>query len=104
MTWWTLFIEGCIALFCLWPGDRLVAIVRTGFVLVFVATTYLLAPVLGFGWVVIAMGFAQCPEQHKKLRAAFFVTIALLYLYRMKIGPMAIKTAEQGLQEMSRFF
>lgn len=104
MTWWTILLEGSIAVFCLWPGDRLVAILRTGVVLVFAATTYLLAPVLGFGWVVITMGFAQCPERYRKLRAAFFVTIALLYLYRLKIGPAIAKTAEHGLQEMTRFF
>ena len=104
MTWWTLFIEGLIAVVCLWPGDRLIAIIRSMVVLVFAATTYILAPVMGFGWMVIVMGFAQCPEQYKKLRASFLIVLGLLYLYRLKLGPMFEKTTEIGIDEMARFF
>ena len=104
MTWWTIMIEGLIALVCLWPGDRLIAKIRSMVVLVFAATTYLLAPVLGFGWMVIVMGFAQCPEQYKKLRASFLIVLGLLYIYRLKLGPMIEKTVETGLDEMVRFF
>jgi hypothetical protein len=104
MTWWTILIEGAIALVCLWPGDRLIAIVRAMVLLVFAATTYLLAPVLGFGWMVIVMGFAQCPERYKKLQASFLVVLGLLYIYRLKLGPMYFKAAEAGMDEMARFF
>jgi hypothetical protein len=104
MTWWTIFIEGLIAVVCLWPGDRLVAIIRTTVVLVFAATTYLLAPVLGFGWMVVLMGFAQCPEKYKKLQASLLVVLGLFYIYRMKLGPMYLKAAEAGFDEMARFF
>lgn len=104
MTWWTIFIEGLIALVCLWPGDRLIAMIRTMVILVFAATTYLLAPVLGFGWMVIVMGFAQCPEKYKKLQATLLVVLGLLYIYRLKLGPMYTKAAEAGFDEMARFF
>jgi hypothetical protein len=104
MTWWTIFIEGLIALVCLWPGDRLIAIVRSTVILVFAATTYLLAPVLGFGWMVIVMGFAQCPEKHKKLQASFLIVLGLIYLYRLKLGPMYQRAAEAGIDEMARLF
>lgn len=104
MTWWTIFIEGCIALFCLWPGDRIIAIIRGLVVFVFAATTYLLAPVLGFGWMVIVMGLAQCPEQHRKLRASLLLVLGLIYVYRLKLGPMLLKTAEVGFAEMARFY
>jgi len=104
MTWWTILIEGLIALVCLWPGDRLIAIIRTTVVLIFAATTYLLTPVLGFGWMVIVLGFAQCPEQYKKLRASFLVVLGLFYIYRLKLGPMYLKTVEVGFDEMVRFF
>jgi len=104
ITWWTIGIESSIALFCLWPGNRRIAIIRTMVILVFASTTYLVAPVLGFGWMVIVMGFAQCPEQYKKLRASFLVVLGLLYLYRLKLGPMFLKTAEVGIDEMTRFF
>jgi type III secretory pathway component EscS len=104
MTWWTIFIEGLIALFCLWPGDRIIAVLRALVVLVFAATTYLLAPVLGFGWMVILMGLTQCPEQHRKLRASLLLVLGLMYLYRLKLGPMLLKTAEVGFAEMARFY
>jgi len=104
MTWWTVLIEGLIALVFLWPGDRLIAIIRATVVLVFAATTYLLAPVLGFGWMVIVLGFAQCPEQHKKLRASFLAVLGLFYLYHLKLGSMYLKTTEVGIDEMARFF
>jgi hypothetical protein len=104
ITWWTIFIEGAIALLFLWPGDRLIAILRTMVILVFAATTYLVAPVLGFGWMVIVMGFTQCPEQHKKLRASLLVVLGLLYIYRLKLGPLYTKTVEIGIDEMVRFF
>ena len=104
ITWWTIGIESSIALFCLWPGNRRIAIIRTMVILVFASTTYLVAPVLGFGWMVLVMGFAQCPEQYKKLQASFLVVLGLLYLYRLKLGPMFLKTAEVGIDEMTRFF
>jgi len=104
MTWWTIFIEGLIALFCLWPGDRIIAILRALVVLVFAATTYMLAPVLGFGWMVIVMGLTQCPEQHRKLRAGLLLVLGLMYLYRLKLGPMFLKTAEVGFAEIARFY
>jgi hypothetical protein len=104
MTWWTILIEGLIALVCLWPGDRLIAIIRTLVILVFTATTYILAPVLGFGWMVIVLGFAQCPEQYKKLQASFLIVLGLLYIYGLKLGPMYLKAAEVGIDEMARFF
>jgi len=104
ITWWTILIEGSIALLCLWPGGRLVAIVRSLIVLVFATTTYVMAPVLGFGWTVILLGFAQCPEQHRKLRAGFLLTVGLIYFYRLKIGSMLVKTAEYGFAEMTRFY
>ena len=104
LTWWTVFIEGGIALFCLWPGDRIVAIVRSLAVLVFVSTTYVMAPVLGFGWIVIILGFTQCPEQHRKLRASFLVAVGLIYVYRLKVSAMFEKAADVGLAEMLRFY
>jgi hypothetical protein len=73
-------------------------------ILVFAATTYLLAPVLGFGWMVIVMGFAQCPEKHKKLQASFLIVLGLIYLYRLKLGPMYQRAAEAGIDEMARLF
>ncbi len=104
MTWWTLAIEGLIALLFLWPGERWISAIRTFSILVFAATTYLVAPVLGFGWIVIVLGFAQCPERHPKLRASFPIVLALLYAYQLKLGSMFQKIADVGIGEMIRFY
>ena len=104
MTWWTILIEGALALFCLWPGNGLVAIIRSLVTLVFAASTYLLAPVMGFGWMVIIMGFAQAPEKYQKLRASFIVVLLVIYVYRMKLVGMGLDLYENEFAEMVRFF
>jgi len=104
MTWWTIIIEFLFALSCLWPGDGSIARLRALTILVFIATTYLLAPVQGFGWMVIVLGFVQCPEQYRKLRASFLLSLVLIYLYRMDLFAMLIQTSERGIGEMIRFF
>ena len=59
MAIWTLFIEGLIGvLFLLARGVRLGRITEVA-LLVFVATTYVLAPVIAFGWILLLLGLAQ---------------------------------------------
>ena len=47
----------------------------------FCVTTYALAPVAGFGWLIATMGLAQGrPNQHP-LRAAYLAVFLLILLY-----------------------
>ncbi len=59
---WTIAIELAVALAFLWPGRFRIdpGGARDVLLLVFAATTYALAPVAGFGWLLMAMGLAQC--------------------------------------------
>lgn len=58
LTWWTLVIEGTVAVAFLAPWRRL-ARQRDLALIAFVVTTYAVAPVVGFGWVLVCLGLAQ---------------------------------------------
>ena len=58
-------------------------VVRTTLLVVFIALTYAVAPVIGFGWILITMALAQLPFQCKKLRVTLVILFVLLPLYRV---------------------
>ena len=47
----------------------------------FCATTYALAPVAGFGWLIATMGLAQCRPNQRTLRVAYITVFLLILLY-----------------------
>ncbi len=67
-TWGGLILEGLIALTCLIPLRRL-DIARHALLLAFCVTTYALAPVAGFGWLIATMGLAQCRPRQRRYAA-----------------------------------
>jgi len=82
LTWWTLAIEIALALaFALAPRLR-GAPWRNGLLLLFIATVYAVAPVIGFGSVLTAMGYAQCRESERGWRVAYLLGFILLQAYR----------------------
>ncbi|MEM8598279.1 MAG: hypothetical protein AAGF99_00020 [Bacteroidota bacterium] len=60
MTWWTILIEAVVTACFLWPKDRGLSRWRDATLLAFILTTYPLAPVVGFAWVLTAMATTQC--------------------------------------------
>ena len=80
-TWLTLGLEGAVALAFLAPLGR-GAWLRHGLLLAFCASTYAIAPVVSFGWLLLAMGVAQCAPETWRLRAAYLAVFALLIFYR----------------------
>jgi hypothetical protein len=76
-TWGGLLLEALIALLCLIPGEGRTQIARHAVLLVFCATTYALAPVAGFGWLIATMGLAQCRPNQRPLRGAYVVVFVL---------------------------
>jgi len=75
MTWSTLAIEASVALSFLVPGAwsrRL----RDPLLLAFCASTYALAPVAGFGWILLSMGVAQLDPERRGMRGAYLVVFA----------------------------
>lgn len=78
-TWWTAALEAAAAAAFLWPG-RSTAALRDPLLLLFCVTTYAVAPVQGFGWLLLALGVAQCPARGE-LRLAYLGAFGLVILY-----------------------
>ena len=80
-TWGGLTLEAAIALLCLLPAGRVTELARHAALVLFCATTYALAPVAGFGWLIAAMGLAQCRPGQRLLRVAYITVFVLILLY-----------------------
>jgi hypothetical protein len=81
-TVWTVAIEGMLALAFLWPRDRGLSRVRDACLLIFCATTYAVATVEGFGWLLISMGVAQCAPDRPRTRMLYVAAFALVLFHR----------------------
>src|SRR5262245_47324008 len=80
VTWGAFTLEGLVALLCLIPSGSLER-ARHLVVMLFCLTTYALAPVAGFGWLLAAMGLSQCRQDLPSLRAAYVGVFFLVLLY-----------------------
>lgn len=84
LTWWTLGIEGLLA--ALFFGAAIFArrprlvLVANFALLLFAATTFAVAPVRGFGGVLMLLGLAQCEPEQKGFRYAFLAAFVLMQL------------------------
>lgn len=82
MTWWTVAIEGAITLSFLWPVGRGLSKARDAILLTFCVTTYAIATVAGFGWLLLALGVAQCEPERRKTQFLYLSVFALILFYR----------------------
>ncbi len=80
-TWGGLTLEALIALACLLPLWGRLELARHGLLLAFCFTTYALAPVAGFGWLIATMGLAQCRPRQSFLRGAYVAVFILILVY-----------------------
>jgi hypothetical protein len=81
-TIWTIAIEALIALFFLAPLRRRWEPCRDVTLLSFCATTYAFATVSGFGWLLVAMGIAQCARHRVVTRLCYVGAFLLILGYR----------------------
>ncbi len=81
VTWWNYLIQLAIAVlfFPVFPWRTSGA--KNYFLLLFLFTTYLFAPVIGFGWVLAVMGVAQTDPDEKRMRAMYVLAIFFLQAY-----------------------
>jgi hypothetical protein len=86
VTWWTVFIEGVLAVLFLVPTRWRISRWRDGALLLFAWTTYLAAPVKTFGWTLVTLGLAQCPREARRTRICYLLTYPILLLY--EIAPL----------------
>ncbi len=80
MTWWTIIIEALVAVLFLWPEDRGLSRWRDPSLLLFIMTTYPIAPVIGFAWVLSAMGTAQSTSQSYRYGAVLYVAVFIFMM------------------------
>lgn len=81
-TGWNLFINAALALAFLWPGGRAIDPTRHALLLVYCTITYAIATVDGFGWLLLAMGAAQCSVEQRRTRLAYVAVFILIIFYR----------------------
>ncbi len=78
----TLVLEAAVAVAFLWPPGRGPSRARHAVLLLFCVTTYALATVAGFGWLLLAMGVAQCEPERRGTRLLYLAAYALILGYR----------------------
>ena len=88
-TFWTVFIEGTIAILFLLPGTAKIVQIRSWSILLFLFTTYIVAPVVAFGWLLSIMGIAQSDSQHRFIRIMFFIAFIFVLLYTIPISEIS---------------
>jgi hypothetical protein len=76
----TLAFEGAVALAFLAPAGWRIARLRHALLALFAATTYAVAPVPGFGWLLLSMGVAQCEPERRRARIAYLAAFAFVLL------------------------
>lgn len=81
LTWWTVFIEGALAALFLLPDRRGLSRWRNTALLLFATTTYSVAHVRGFGWMLMLLGISQCGPDEKHWRTAYFAAFLLIQLF-----------------------
>ena len=82
-SYWTLLIEGSIAISFLGGLIFVFFRFRDWLLILFIVTTYFLLPVLGFAYILIIMGLAQCSPKDRLTRISYIMIFGLLQLARL---------------------
>ena len=88
LTGWSMAAEALVVLFFLWPDGRRVSKGRDVALLLFLTSTYPVATVLGFAWLLAVMGLSQASgfRSSRLLYAILFVLLPLCDLPFHRIG------------------
>ena len=76
-----LAIEALVAWAFLVSWPRALHRARDGLLIAFCATTYAVAPVPGFGWLLVVMGISQADERQPWIRPGYLAAWALILVY-----------------------
>lgn len=86
LTWWTVLIEGLIGILYLLPTSKRINTFRNVLLILFAVTTYSVAPVRGFGWMLMLLGLAQCNREERIYRWGFLGAMLLIQAYMLPLG------------------
>ncbi len=78
ISYWTLIIEGLVAVVFLVGKGKYWIHLRNISLIVFLVTTYFAAPIYGFAIILTILGFAQTPSDLRFLRFSYFLVFILL--------------------------
>ena len=81
LTWFTIAIEGIIAVLFLIPTRQPLARWRDAVLLSFIVVTYPPTNVIHFGWILIVMAVAQCPKEQRRTRFAYVASFLFLFCF-----------------------
>jgi len=79
-TWWNLLDQIAVACCFLAPANSFLYKKRDFSLLIFCITTYAVAPVPGFGWLLVSMGLAQCVNNNM-IRVAYMCSFFIILFY-----------------------
>lgn len=80
LAWWTLLIEAAVALVFLTPLGGRLRLVRHVALIAFIVTTYPVAPVMGFGWTLVALGLAVVRSGDARTLQAMLLASAVVFV------------------------
>lgn len=82
-TFWTAIMETAVAIAFLAPTRSLLSVARHDLLLYFIACTYAVAPVAGFGWLLLIMGYAQLPSGERVRRLLYLLSFVIVLAYQL---------------------
>lgn len=82
MTWWDVSLQFLIGIL-LFFGQRRTDRIAHVLLLFFIFTTYLPAPVYGFGWILAIMGFTLAKEKFPALAAVYILGFLAILIYQV---------------------
>jgi hypothetical protein len=80
-TFGILLLESAVCVVMLLPSTLPTVVLRHVVLLSFCAVTYAFAPVAGFGWLLVAMGLAQCQDEWRLIRVIYLGMFLLVLFY-----------------------
>lgn len=83
ITFYTVFIEGLVAVAFLVPARWRLAKIRNWALIVFVLTVYSVATVIGFAWVLCIMGYSQTGPKERLARIGYLTAFLAAQFYLM---------------------
>ncbi len=90
MVWWTILIEGWIALAFLAPLSWRISKWRDIPLIIFMVTTYPIATVYGFAALLAVMGFAQCTKSNRRMRPVYLAIFIAVPLFNLPYLPVLL--------------
>ena len=82
MTWWDVSVQFLIGALLLIRRSRTDEVAHI-LLLFFIFTTYLPAPVFGFGWILAIMGFTLAQDKFPRIAAVYMICFVVILLYQV---------------------